>query len=409
MGDAAILNTTLELLKDLLGDASFTVLSFNPGVDAARCNVKVIQALGTSMKSSPRIAILLLQSFLWSVLQTLHVECSFLINDCTLRHYVEADLVVVRGGDTLTDDYGPLSLASHLVSVLFAVLFRKPVVLLGHTIGPFGNLACVAKAILNQVNLIILREEVSQEYLRTMGILRPTIYVTTDLAFNLHAPDTETVEGIMLSEGIVGNTQIVGVSLSEIAARFVKDPKDPTAKKLKYIDIMAQMIDYLIDRFDVDVVLIPTVLGPRTNDDRVISRTVRMKIKHQKRVRLIANEHTPEEIKGIVGRCEVFIGARMHACIAALSGGVPTIALAYGQKFSGVIGRMLGQEKYVLDIAEIDLQPLMMKIDEIWSSREEIREELRTMNYYVQEKARKNRIILRDFLNSSLTLDESIK
>ena len=39
----------------------------------------------------------------------------------------------------------------------------------------------------------------------------------------------------------------------------------------------------------------------------------------QQRVRIIAREYVPHEIKGVIGLCDFFIGSRMHACIAALS------------------------------------------------------------------------------------------
>jgi polysaccharide pyruvyl transferase WcaK-like protein len=42
------------------------------------------------------------------------------------------------------------------------------------------------------------------------------------------------------------------------------------------------------------------------------------------------------EIKWHIGRCDLFLGSRMHACIAALSQEVPALALAYSDKFRGI-------------------------------------------------------------------------
>ena len=40
--------------------------------------------------------------------------------------------------------------------------------------------------------------------------------------------------------------------------------------------------------------------------------------------------------KAVIGQCDFFIGSRMHACIAALSQGVPCVGVAYSMKFAGV-------------------------------------------------------------------------
>jgi len=54
------------------------------------------------------------------------------------------------------------------------------------------------------------------------------------------------------------------------------------------------------------------------------------------RIQMITGEYDQHAIKGIIGRCNFFIGSRMHACIAALSQKIPTVAVAYSKKFKGV-------------------------------------------------------------------------
>src|SRR6185503_20181754 len=54
------------------------------------------------------------------------------------------------------------------------------------------------------------------------------------------------------------------------------------------------------------------------------------------------------ELKWFVGRCAWFCGTRMHACIAGLSQGVPTTAVAYSDKTVGVF-RTAAVEDCVVD------------------------------------------------------------
>jgi polysaccharide pyruvyl transferase WcaK-like protein len=46
--------------------------------------------------------------------------------------------------------------------------------------------------------------------------------------------------------------------------------------------------------------------------------------------------------------CDFFVGSRMHACIAALSQGIPTVGVAYSRKFAGVFD-IVGAADWVVD------------------------------------------------------------
>jgi polysaccharide pyruvyl transferase WcaK-like protein len=49
---------------------------------------------------------------------------------------------------------------------------------------------------------------------------------------------------------------------------------------------------------------------------------------------------TPQEAKSYISGLDFFAGARMHACIAAFSSGVPVLPMAYSRKFSGLFGSL---------------------------------------------------------------------
>ena len=49
---------------------------------------------------------------------------------------------------------------------------------------------------------------------------------------------------------------------------------------------------------------------------------------------------TPSEAKSYIAGLDFFAGARMHACIAAFSSGVPVVPMAYSRKFAGLFGSL---------------------------------------------------------------------
>ena len=55
---------------------------------------------------------------------------------------------------------------------------------------------------------------------------------------------------------------------------------------------------------------------------------------------------SPSEAKSCIAGMDFFMGARMHACIAAFSSGVPVIPMAYSRKFAGLFGT-LGYDRTV--------------------------------------------------------------
>ena len=60
---------------------------------------------------------------------------------------------------------------------------------------------------------------------------------------------------------------------------------------------------------------------------------------------------SPSEAKSYIAGMDFFMGARMHACIAAFSSGVPVIPMAYSRKFAGLFGT-LGYDRTVDCTAE---------------------------------------------------------
>ena len=65
----------------------------------------------------------------------------------------------------------------------------------------------------------------------------------------------------------------------------------------------------------------------------------------------------------------------MHACIAAISQNVPTLALAYSKKFLGVI-RSLGFESLVVDLRFFNKDTILNIIDNTYEQKDSLHEQL---------------------------------
>lgn len=405
-GNAAVLNSRIKILSEVIPDANFTVFTSYPRINYDQYDIKMLSVIGPLSPRSPRTLItlfLLLSCGLWSVLHKyLGLNVNILIYEKRLQEYANADIVIDAGGDIFVEDnlFGFLTFLNNL---LFAILLNKPVVIYAESIKTKSKLGTLAaRFVLNRVSLITLREEISKKHLQEIGINKPPIYVTADSAFLLEPVSQGMVRKILLKEGIDKNNRpLIGMSVSMLISRYYSNSKSPEEKLDKYVKLMAQVVDYLTDRLNATVVFVPHVIGPGNNDDRIVAKKICQIVKSKHRVISITNEYTPEELKGIIGECDLFIGARMHATIASTSMHVPTIGIAYSHKMYGIIGEMLGHEKYICDIKTLDFDTLTSIIDDIWSNREKIKNELIPKVKVAEELALLNGKLVNDLLESS--------
>jgi coenzyme F420 hydrogenase subunit beta len=385
-GSSALLHSRIKALKKIIPDIQFSVFTYHPEIesDINDPNVKFLEIIGKFSRRNflrnLKTLFTIIKCSLWYFLfKYFHFDLKQLRKDKGLEEYYNADVIISTGGDVLTEDYGtPINPVTNL---LFGIFLHKPVIIYAESIGPFRHWynKVLVKFLLNRVKLITLREEISKRYLEELKIKDVPIYTTADSSFLLEPVSLEKVKEIFRKEGIQKNNSLMGISVSKLFSRyefpnlgFLKD------RYQNYIKLMAQITDYLIKTYRASVIFIPHVIEPPRNDDRDVAEEVINLIKNKEKTLSIKNEYTPEEIRGIIGQCDLFIGARMHACIASTSMKIPTIAIAYSHKTEGIIGEMLGQKKYVLDFKTLNFDDLKSAIDDAWQNRKKIREELET-------------------------------
>ena len=394
-GNQAIVASTMEAIRRFVPDAEF-ILMGESTVETPELRIK--EPAARVAFGERRRPLRLLVSLLYLAECTaiyalrklgIHISVS---RRSRLFDYYDCDLVVNSGGDILSgeDSFG----LTTFINLLYAILLGKPVVLYGESLGYFSNpvFNTIAKFVLNRTTLILLREELSKEYLNKEGITKPKIYVTAEPAFLLPAIPEERVYSILSSEGINEiKRPLIGINPS---GRIMKDDNK--------IEVFARAIDDLVENFNSTILMIPHVYTEGVDDRVVIDRIFR-KIRNKSNVMTIKKEYTAQELKGIIGQCDLFIGARMHATIAATSMLVPTVGIAYSHKMHGIIGKMLGQEKYILDVKDLNYEGLKSKVYDAWQNREGIREELVLKIPQLKEKALLNGKLVKELADSLTT------
>ena len=325
---------------------------------------------------------------------------------CLLREYSRADIIICMYGDGFTDRTA-ISTIFHSFSILLGTILRKPVILYPQSIGPFKtkNRLLLARFALNRARSITARESITKNYLQKIGVNKPPIYLTADMAFILQPAPYERVEEIFLKEGISkDNNLLIGMNISQLINYRSKNSN----VKYDYIELMAQVTDYLITNLNATIIFIPhsiyqkELMNNRKNmeeEDIIAIKEAFAKVKNKHKVATITSNYTSEELKGIIARCDLFVGARMHANIAATSMCVPTIAIAYSIKAPGVM-KMVGLEKYVCDFRTVTFAELISKIEDMLSNSEKIVEKMTPKIEDLKESVWLNVKVVKDLLDS---------
>jgi colanic acid/amylovoran biosynthesis protein len=393
-GNLALLYSAIDTIKIYAPNVEFSLMYYGNDGSHSNLNIKEQHLVGKVYPKKPKDSMV---SFLYLLQCTsVYALTKFGINasiskNSKLFSYYDNDIVVVIGGDTMSPNgkYETNTLTP-FINILYAITLGKPTVLYGESLGYYTNhiIDSIAKFVLNKTSLILVRDKLSLEYLNGYRLNKPDIYFTADSAFLLPPCSISRICDIFSIEKInYLKKPLIGINTSNLINNQFN--KNDRSANISSIDIMAKVIDHLIENLDANIIMVPHVYEAG-NDDRVTASSIFKQIKNKSNIYMIKNEYSPQELKGIIGKCDLFIGGRMHSTIASTSMLVPTVGIAYSHKMYGIIGNMLGQEKYIVDVNELSYEKLISTIYDAWDNRSKIKKELESIIPVVKERAMLN-------------------
>ena len=92
-------------------------------------------------------------------------------------------------------------------------------------------------------------------------------------------------------------------------------------------------------------------------------------------VAAVTTDRTAEDLKAMIGACDLMLGSRFHALIAALSSGVPSVAIGWAHKYPELLGEF-GMERLVFDHDDLTPEALVQAVMEVWDARADYRAEI---------------------------------
>jgi polysaccharide pyruvyl transferase WcaK-like protein len=293
-----------------------------------------------------------------------------------LRELEECDLVLDIGeGDSFADIYSKRRFHMQIATKLAVLAKRRPLILSPQTIGPFDRWSSrwMAKLIMKRCAQVFARDGLSAEYLRSVG-LSDNMSEAIDVAFRLPytKPESErskkcriglNVSGLLFSGGYEGGNQF---GLTVDYPRLIRD----------------LLTEWCGDEQN-EVWLIPHVLSDQVprDDDRVAIAQLASEFPAAHKA---PDFMSPSVAKSFIASMDFVTGARMHACIAAFSAGVPVVPFSYSRKFNGLFnslgygwladGKCMGNEEAQSKIVEglkrrLELAEIISKCQHVTEER----------------------------------------
>ena len=298
-----------------------------------------------------------------------------------IRAVAEADAVGdVRGGDSFSDIYGMKRFLLGFLMAWTVLLVKGEMVQFPQTYGPFKSPLArwLARYLLVRSSVVIARDERSQRVAQELLGESKEVLLSPDVAFSLEVirPERVALDPPMAASAPGG---VIGINVNGLMYHGGYTRDNMFGLKLSYASFLPELVTALLREHPGELWLVPHTFAPAgdVESDLDASRMLRDALPPalQARVCIVAAEYDQHEIKGVIGECDFFIGSRMHACIAALSQGIPCVGVAYSMKFEGVFASV-GMGEWVIDGREAENEEAVARIMGLYRRRDCVRGEL---------------------------------
>lgn len=364
-GAAAMLESSIQTLSERYPDAQFTLLSYiSPKVEKSKNSYQNLQIV----KATPLYLGVVINSLalLYRILPPLR---PLLRKSRPIKVLSEADVLLDQGGITFVDGREKF-LLYNVASILPSIMMKVKVIKCAQALGPFKNRInkATAKFILPKVKVIVSRGSITHKNLLSIGL--KNVIEGADYAFLLDISSEEKKRAKKrFDSGFFKHHKVVGLSPSVVMKKKVElAGKD-------YASILSGFIDYLSDK-GYRTVLLPHSARENTekthNNDLPLCREIYKEISSKDDCLFIDKELPSQELRYIIGECDMFIASRFHAMVSSLAMQVPTLVIGWSHKYKEVL-EMFGLENWAFGHNKFSIDYLQERFNELEENQNTIR------------------------------------
>ena len=237
----------------------------------------------------------------------------------------------IGGGDSFADIYPAKRFLWMTLTKAATFSARVPLIFSPQTIGPFSKSPYqeIAAWLLRRARAVAVRDDRSAAALKALAPeITPVLGI--DVAFAM--PFTPRLKATARRR--------IGVNVSGLLWNGGYSGRGEFNLGYNYRSAIEQLLTRLHADADIDIELISHANASgtdRTDDDGAVADIL---VKRFPRFTRVPDFASPVDAKGWISGLDLLVAARMHACIAAYSSGVPVVPMSYSRKFEGLFGTL---------------------------------------------------------------------
>lgn len=286
------------------------------------------------------------------------------------REMKRCTLFLSGGGSLLQDSTSTRSLLYYIALIRMAKRCGKRVMFYANGIGPVReekNRRRVRKAA-ELADCITLRDEISLQELRDMGVENPNVFLTADPVYAMRGGDREKGRGRLTALGVPADRPVIGVSI-----RFAKGTETRLDEFARFCDMAAQRASVVF-------------LVMQQGSDDAACGAVRARMKEASWI--VDAPYDPQGMMGMLACMDAVVSTRLHSIIFAAHERVPVLGVVYDPKVKACLASLEMPAAGTLD--GFDARRAMDALDEMLAHRADYAAVLERTVGALEEKAKEN-------------------
>jgi colanic acid/amylovoran biosynthesis protein len=295
------------------------------------------------------------------------------------RVYCKSAALVDLGGYQFGDVWGENHAWKMLNSIKNCTRFGNTVFFLPQTWGPFSSASIIdaVRSIVDIAEVVYTRDRSSfAEMEKVMGGKNPKIRFAHDVAWNFQGADLSVGARLIRDAGL-SEKKKGSITVCVTPNLRVYERAEGTGQDNEYIKVLREIVKHLCSVYNARVILIGHELrknNMQIKDDRILCDCLLSTLDKSLPV-VHLNKYLPAaEVKSVIGNCDLSVSSRYHALIAALSQGIPAVAIGWAHKYDELMSEF-GLSENLISLSkttDVILKDIDAVVERLGQCREKI-------------------------------------
>jgi polysaccharide pyruvyl transferase WcaK-like protein/MoaA/NifB/PqqE/SkfB family radical SAM enzyme len=299
----------------------------------------------------------------------------------------KSDIVVMGGGPLMEIE----NVNNIYITFIIAKLLRKKTIIYNCGLGPLKSkrLKSIVKKTLEISDLVILRDQLSADnYPELVENIDYEVCIDPAVNFLLNNKKKQNKT----------NKSYILMSIRDWPLNYCKKENDYDFIKEKFENSMADLIDYLTENYDVEIILFPMHTYFIGHDDRDFFQGFIEKLNSKKAVNIYEKDYNISEAIELFENAKILVGMRFHSVVFGNTLSIPTLSIDYDSNIGKVTGfnRLINNNENVIPITNVNSELLIKKFNNIY---EKTNKDTKEMIYNIlNNRAKKSDNIVKEFI-----------